>query len=210
MLASTFVLISAPALASVDLIYFSATAQETSILIEWETATELDNSAFFLYRSESHAGPWVQIYAIGAQGDSFTGAYYSFTDDDIEQGVLYWYQLEDLDVNDNSHFQDPISAGVNVRTPTPTSTPTPTATSSSTDPSPTATLEPTNTPSPTTVPTDTPTPAPTDTPTATFTPGPTATSSPTSAVSPTPTHTATPAFTATTEPTTVPATATPT
>ena len=98
---------------AVDLIRFEAAPQGTAILITWETAMELDNLGFNLYRSENAAGPWTRVNAelIPAQhpGAVF-GAVYEVLDAEVTAGVITYYRLEDVDIFGVSTFHGPISA----------------------------------------------------------------------------------------------------
>ena len=159
--------------AAVGLIDMSATAQaDGTILVEWETATELNTEAFNLYRAQASTGPWDTIVDTqAAQGDGTTGATYTFEDTDIEVGATrtYYYLLEDISTTSTlTKWLDKI-ASVTIYaqgdpTFTPTSTPTVTRTATP-GPSPTPTR--TGTPIPTRTPLPTATDLPTDVPTAT-------------------------------------------
>ena len=62
------------------LLYFRATPQnDNAILLEWETATELDTVAFNLYRSQDPASLGQLLAVRPAQGDGLTGAAYSLS-----------------------------------------------------------------------------------------------------------------------------------
>ena len=50
--------------AAVDLVSFTATAEQDSILIEWETATEIDNVGFYLTRNLLENCRWTLLYSI--------------------------------------------------------------------------------------------------------------------------------------------------
>lgn len=204
---------------AVTLIYFRASEQDGGILVEWETATEFDNVGFFVHRTLSdgsfpddstRVSPFIP-----AQGDGQTGAYYSWTDTNVQNGVAYYYWLEDINASNQSTYHSPpvlvIPSAVPSPTSTPTATQTPTPTQTPTQtPTPTATLTPTptSTPTPTRTPTQTPTrtpsPTPTRTPTKTNTPvpgsTPTHTATPTRTPTPTPTATQTPTPTKTNTP----------
>ncbi len=157
--------------AAVTMVAMTATAQsDGTILVEWETATELDTAAFDLYRAEASNGPWdMLVDTQPAQGDGQTGASYSFSDDDVEAGKTYYYLLEEID---NNGTRTPLTdfirsatvsaPGQATFTPTATSTVTRTPTSG---PSPTPTR--TRTPVPTSTPWPTATDPATDVPTAT-------------------------------------------
>jgi hypothetical protein len=100
---------------AVGLSSFTATPASRAIQVEWETATELDNLGFNLYRAESADGPWAQLneslIACQAPG-SQEGAAYTFEDRDVHRGTTYYYQLEDLDVYGQSTFHGPVNAGL--------------------------------------------------------------------------------------------------
>ncbi len=203
-------LVLAPlARAAVTLVSFTATPQGQAVLLQWETASEVNMLGFTVWRAGSEGGSSVPISdLIPAEGD-IVGASYQFTDTSVEMGRTYFYWLEAVEVNGTSEFHGPVSVTVplpNTATPTPTPTRTPAVTSTPTptwtptvppSPTPTPTWTPTVTPPPTSVPTGTPalspTPAPTTPPVPTRTPSPTPNSSPTPGTSPTPTPAALPA-----------------
>jgi hypothetical protein len=96
----------------VELSYFRATSFDSAVLLEWATETELDNAGFNLWRSEEKDGEYVRInpYFIPAEGESGFGAEYSFTDYDIQNGVIYYYKLEDINVYGKNEFHGPVPA----------------------------------------------------------------------------------------------------
>ena len=97
---------------AVDLVRFEAAVQDHAVLLTWETAQELDNLGFNLYRGESAAGPWTRLNAelIPAQhpGAVF-GAIYEVLDPNVEPGTTLYYRLEDVNVYGASTFHGPIS-----------------------------------------------------------------------------------------------------
>jgi len=97
---------------AVDLVAFTAEPQGNAIRVSWETAQELDNLGFDLYRGESAAGPWTRLNAelIPAQNPGATfGATYEWLDVDVTPDVTYFYRLEDVDLNGVSTFHGPES-----------------------------------------------------------------------------------------------------
>jgi len=96
----------------VELSYFRATSLDSAVLLEWATAAELDNAGFNLWRSEEEDGEYVRInpYFISAQGDAGFGAKYSYMDYDVQNGVIYYYKLEDIDIYGKSAFHGPVPA----------------------------------------------------------------------------------------------------
>jgi len=78
----------------------SATAVENGILVAWETATEVNNLGFNIYRAELVDGERAKInpeliMSKLAPGDLF-GATYEFLDESAAIGVTYYYWLEDV------------------------------------------------------------------------------------------------------------------
>ena len=99
----------------IKLSYFRANPLDSAVLLEWATETELDNEGFNLWRSEEKNGRYVRInsYFIPSQGEAGLGAEYSYTDYDVTNGVMYYYKLEDIDINGKSLFHGPISVTPN-------------------------------------------------------------------------------------------------
>ncbi|MEJ5308332.1 MAG: G8 domain-containing protein [Anaerolineae bacterium] len=110
---------------AITLASFKATSQDApqggaAILVTWETASELDNVGFNLYRSESAAGPYTLLNEslIPPQfPGEVMGSDYEWLDTDVQPGVTYYYKLEDIDVKGVSTFHGPVSTAV-VTTPT--------------------------------------------------------------------------------------------
>ncbi|MCF6148555.1 MAG: hypothetical protein E3K37_07845 [Candidatus Kuenenia sp.] len=100
---------------AVELTSFTATAFEEEILLEWETATEIDNAGFNLYRAKRKGGLYTRINneLIEARGDSVSGANYSYLDI-LDRSGRYFYKLEDIDTNGNSTMHGPVKARVRV------------------------------------------------------------------------------------------------
>ena len=97
----------------VDLVSFEATAEDDSVLLTWETATERDMAGFHLLRSRVEAGGYERIAGslIPAEGDAFSGATYEFVDDDVTDGT-YYYKLEAVDLTGASEFFGPVDATI--------------------------------------------------------------------------------------------------
>lgn len=85
---------------AVSIISFDAENQEDGILLTWETAEELNNLGFNLYRAEDLQGPKVQVNSklIPSRNPGGTsGAVYEFLDKQVGAGKNYYYWLEDID-----------------------------------------------------------------------------------------------------------------
>jgi hypothetical protein len=154
--------------AAVTLLYFTAEPQPDAILLRWETASELNSSAFRIYRALAATGPWdTWIHQQPAVGD-LVGATYQYRDLDVMPGITYYYLLEEIEADDSRvRYIDKIASAAigqpatatltasptTTLTPTPSATPVPTATASATQTpkphlQPTATRRYTNTPPP--------------------------------------------------------------
>jgi len=109
----TAVLLLNPDPTAVELARFEAVAQDDGILIEWETATEVDNLGFNLYRSTAANGEYVllngALIPTQVPGAVF-GATYTWLDDSAVPGVTYFYKLEDVNIEGQATLHGPIQA----------------------------------------------------------------------------------------------------
>jgi hypothetical protein len=99
-----------PAPTAVDLISFTATGYDETILVEWETAQEVNNLGFNLYRSTESNGSYTKLNKQLIPGliSSVTGRKYSHSDTDVIRGVLYYYMLEDVDLSGVRTMHGPV------------------------------------------------------------------------------------------------------
>jgi hypothetical protein len=110
---SPFVLKSEGGATAVDLVSFTATRQDGAVLVAWETATEVDNVGFNLYRGVSADGLYTKLNGalIPSQSPgSIFGAAYTWLDTDVQPGVTYYYKIEDVAVGGVRTMHGPISA----------------------------------------------------------------------------------------------------
>jgi len=91
---------------------FTATGRGDSILVKWETGYEIDSVGFHLHRGPGPAGPFERITraAIPALSFSIGGREYSYLDEDVMPGAVYYYRLEEIDVDGKRSFHGPIGA----------------------------------------------------------------------------------------------------
>jgi hypothetical protein len=102
---------------AVDLLSFTATGEKKAIVLNWETATELDNVGFNLYRATAVDGERTKlnetlIPTLLPPGSPY-GALYEYVDDDkaLKKGkVTYHYWLEDVDIYGGAGLHGPVSA----------------------------------------------------------------------------------------------------
>ena len=99
------------AISALILLYFSLQSfREVSIIVEWSTASEMDTAGFNLYRSTSEDGPYERINPslIPGSTDPQIGGDYEFVDEQVEPGVVYFYQLEEVETTGEVNQYDPI------------------------------------------------------------------------------------------------------
>jgi hypothetical protein len=98
---------------AVELAAFDAAAQANGVLLTWETASEIDNLGFNLYRADSQVGQLVKInqFLIASQNPGgLGGAAYSFLDESAAPGATYYYWLEDIDAAGTATKHGPATA----------------------------------------------------------------------------------------------------
>jgi hypothetical protein len=183
---------------AVQLICFFVEGGNAYVEIEWETASELETLGFHLLRSGNPEGPFQDISGFIPHCDDggLVGGLYLFTDGQVQNGLSYYYRLQEVAGDQTYVYYPPLGEPPLVALPNlPTSTPTVTI-----PPTPTSTQSPSATPTATKTPS----------PTATDTPLPKSPTAPSGSPAATPTHTATATRTPTPSPTVMARTFTPT
>ena len=90
---------------------FQATAQRDGIQVAWESASEIDNLGFNLYRSAEPAAPQDFLAFVPSQAPgSSQGFAYDWLDSDVASGQTYHYWLEAVDLMGSSARYGPVSA----------------------------------------------------------------------------------------------------
>ena len=96
---------------AIDLASFDAEPQGRDMLISWETASEIDNAGFNVYRAEA-GGERVRLNAwlIPSQSPgSAVGSSYQFVDRSAEPDTAYEYWLEDIDMSGAAAMNGPLA-----------------------------------------------------------------------------------------------------
>ena len=100
---------------AVVLVAFEVNQQGSAALVSWETASELDNSGFRLYRSTNLTPPAQPLATIPSQSPGGTqGALYEYLDTNVTVGTTYNYWLEAVDLHGGSTRYGPVS--ITIRT----------------------------------------------------------------------------------------------
>jgi 3-phytase len=90
----------------VTLLSFEAIGGIGKIILTWETAGEVNNEGFFIYRAKSEAGPFNELLnqqIIAGQGNTNAFTRYEYTDNDLNEGVMYYYSLVSCDFDGTIH-----------------------------------------------------------------------------------------------------------
>ncbi len=90
----------------VELTSFEAVGMDEAARLTWSTASETNNDHFALYRSTSEEGEYARITTVEAAGNTANETNYSFIDRNLVNGVTYYYQLEDVDINGLATMHD--------------------------------------------------------------------------------------------------------
>jgi hypothetical protein len=95
---------------AINLIAFNAKGDGNEIRVDWETAHEIANLGFNLYRAENRHGPYIQLNHSLIPGLNFSvkGKSYRYLDNDVSAGKLYYYRLEDIDAHGTRTQHGPI------------------------------------------------------------------------------------------------------
>lgn len=93
----------------VELSYFSASVNGTSVILMWSTETEVTNYGFEIERtSVSTTGAWEKIGFVQGHGNSNSPKEYSFTDSP-HGGTKFQYRLKQIDTNNKYRYSTTIN-----------------------------------------------------------------------------------------------------
>ncbi len=99
----------------VELISFYGTQNGNQVNLQWQTATESNNSGFEIERASSSTMPsqdgWEKIGFIPGFGTTTERHSYSFTDNNLLNGI-YHYRLKQIDYNGNYEYSDEVEVEI--------------------------------------------------------------------------------------------------
>ncbi len=103
----------------VELTSFTANVNGTSVILNWETASETNNKGFEIQRSVVKSQKWEKIGFVTGNGTTTEPKSYSYTDDLslIRNNVLsgtYSYRLKQIDYDGSYKYSNEVSVGVNL------------------------------------------------------------------------------------------------
>jgi hypothetical protein len=84
----------------VELSSFSANYTDGYVLVNWKTQSEINNSGFYVLRSEKEKGSYQKICPlIAGAGTSSDSHNYNFKDERVGPGKTFFYKLEQVDMD---------------------------------------------------------------------------------------------------------------
>jgi hypothetical protein len=94
----------------VELTSFSANVAGSSIVLNWLTATEFNNSGFQVERSVDNKS-FTQVAFVPGYGTTTEPKSYSYTDNSVVSGV-YYYRLKQIDLDGSYAYSDVVEADI--------------------------------------------------------------------------------------------------
>lgn len=99
----------------VELTTFSGKIIGKKILLNWQTATEINNYGFEIERSE-HKDVWEKIGFVNGNGNSNSPKFYSFMDDPPSKNMDIRYRLKQIDNDGQFQYSDIIAFNFEITT----------------------------------------------------------------------------------------------
>jgi len=96
----------------VELTSFTASANEGSVVLNWATATEVNNYGFNIERASTPLGmTWEKIGFVNGHGNSNSPKNYTFTDNAVPAGKVQ-YRLKQIDFDGKFEYSDVVEVNV--------------------------------------------------------------------------------------------------
>lgn len=95
----------------VELMNFGSIIKSNDIILQWNTATEINSLSFDIERRKSAESEWNKIGEMAAAGNSTSPKIYSFTDKNLNNGI-YYYRLKMIDIDGQYKFSSEIKAEI--------------------------------------------------------------------------------------------------
>jgi len=96
----------------VELTLFSGSYYDGVVRLQWQTATETNNYGFEIQKRYQNTA-FEKIGFVSGNGTTTDGIHYSFTDNDIQSGTIY-YRLKQVDFNGKFEYSDEIMVEIPV------------------------------------------------------------------------------------------------
>lgn len=93
----------------VELVYFKGKIEKGKAVLDWKTASEIQNEGFFIERSSNLAdSKWETLNFVKGNGDKLTPSFYQYQDNTKLEGVQY-YRLRQKDWDGTMNFSEVIA-----------------------------------------------------------------------------------------------------
>ena len=97
----------------IELTSFTASVVENKVLLNWSTATEINNYGFVVERRfESAKSNWEKIGSVPGSGNSNSPKAYSFADNYTLTSGKYFYRLKQIDIDGSFNYSNEILAEI--------------------------------------------------------------------------------------------------
>jgi hypothetical protein len=96
----------------IELSNFTAIPGDGEVTLMWRTESEIDTAGFNIYRGVIGSSEMTKLNdtLIPAKGTATSGSEYTYVDDDVRNGVIYIYKLEDVDTAGTVTEHKPVRA----------------------------------------------------------------------------------------------------
>ena len=99
----------------VELTNFTASTNDGRVYLSWETASEINNSGFFIERRNTYSGvnenDWVEIGFKEGKGNSTERNFYAFEDRPLSDGT-YHYRLRQVDYDGSYEYSNEVEVNL--------------------------------------------------------------------------------------------------
>lgn len=94
----------------IELARFVAWPGDGTVTLLWDTDAEIDTAGFHIYRADRKDGEYrvITTAMVAAEGSPDSSASYSWVDDTVQNRHIYWYCLEEVDIDGLSTRHDPV------------------------------------------------------------------------------------------------------
>jgi hypothetical protein len=89
----------------VELVSFTVISSTNGFLLEWKTATEINNLGFDIERTAGQNSSWNKIAFVPGYGTTTEQKNYSFIDEEVSSGK-YYYRLKQIDYDGTFEYSD--------------------------------------------------------------------------------------------------------